>query len=217
MLGPKAGRPRDVDIVVEDVSLEELSGTFGDFVFRRNRFGGLQLALRDWSVDVWPLSSTWAFKQTNDAAGSFFRLPQTTFLNIEAVAVDLTGRAGKPRQVYSSGFFDSLERRVLELNYPDNPFPALCVVRSLVMSNKLGFAIGQNLRHFIRTHAEALSLDDLIAVQKRHYGRLFMDTKALAQCLDVISRSTESVKTVRLPALEPTQLELADLDLPVLV
>src|SRR4051812_48642791 len=62
------------------------------------------------------------------------RLPETTFFNLEAIAVDVWPQIGKARSIYSGDdqFFEGIITRTLELNRPENPFPGLCIVRSLV-------------------------------------------------------------------------------------
>jgi len=52
-------KPRDVDIVVDGVSQTELERTFGTWIVRRNRFGGLHLLVGNWMFDVWDIRATW--------------------------------------------------------------------------------------------------------------------------------------------------------------
>lgn len=212
MLGIRQHRARDVDIVIDGVSADELQFVFRDLVFRRNRFGGLQLVHGGLAVDVWPLHATWAFQHLGETATSFSKLPTTTFLNIEAVAVEIATAERRPGRVFSSGFFQSLERRVLELNFPENPFPALCVVRALVIAKKLEFSIGPRLADYIRYYTQQFSLQELMVAQRRHYGRLVLGERSIERCLSVFDEPAGS-EGVRLPRLEPLQLELVDLDL----
>jgi hypothetical protein len=216
MLGIGSHRPRDVDIVVEGATSNELLRVFHDLVLRRNRFGGLQLARRGLAVDVWPLSATWAFSQFDDGQDTLSNLPKTTFLNIEAVAIEVANAVGRPRKVYSSGFFESLDQRVLELNFPQNPFPALCVVRSLVMARKLGFGIGPRLANYIRVHSRDLTMEDLVVAQSQHYGRVLLTEASLERCFRAVDEPLSADEApLTLPSLEPLQLELADLDIPL--
>src|SRR5580765_5050606 len=61
--GSKA-EPRDIDIVVDCSSLDRLENLFGDYLIRKTRFGGLHLNVRGWAVDIWPLSETWALRES---------------------------------------------------------------------------------------------------------------------------------------------------------
>ena len=59
-------------------------------------------------------------------------MPKTTFLNVEAVAVELNPRPTRSRKLYESGFFEGVATETIEINLEENPFPDLCVARSLL-------------------------------------------------------------------------------------
>src|SRR5262245_3684541 len=80
---------RDIDIVVADVTVEDLNSAFSEFVVRRTRFGGLTLSINGWLFDIWPLNTTWGCKYFPLYANDFFVLPWTTFFSVEAIAVEL--------------------------------------------------------------------------------------------------------------------------------
>src|SRR5947209_15612936 len=58
-----AGRPRDVDIVIQGPAPEILRELFGGFISRETRFGGFHLRDAGWEFDVWPLERTWGIVQ----------------------------------------------------------------------------------------------------------------------------------------------------------
>jgi hypothetical protein len=181
-------RPRDVDIVLDDVSIEEIRSTFSKSVFRETRFGGVTLRVDGWLVDIWPLRQTWAFRELSVPVTGFQDLPKTTFLNVEAVAVDLAVRRGQTRNVYSFGFFEGVSERVLEINFEPNPFPDLCVVRSLIITARLGFRIGSRLAIYISNHSRGMQIKDLVALQLSHYGGLRCQPEILREWLVRISQ-----------------------------
>lgn len=170
VLGPTAV-PRDVDIVVGDTTLEELADALGRFVDRRTRFGGLQLTVEGVPIDIWPLAETWAFNQPGSPPPSFAALPLTTFLNVEAVALEVLadGRTGR---LHTHGFFEGVLSETLELNFEDNPSPALCVVRSLDLASRLGFRIGPRLNRYLAGHLCAMSVEELARRQAAEGGCL---------------------------------------------
>lgn len=182
------GRPRDVDIVVSGVSIEHLREQFRDCVRRETRFGGLQLERTAWQFDVWPLERTWALRNGEEGEADFSMLPYTTFFNLEAVAVDVWTPPGKPRAVYSGDdqFFQGLLDEILEINQEENPFPALCVVRSLVFASMTGFAIGPRLAEYLIRHAH-ISDEELLAVQQKHYGRMRLERDLIRRRLDSVA------------------------------
>ena len=114
-------------------------------------------------------------------------------MNLEAIAVEVWPQKGKGRVVYSGDgqFFEGVANRVVELNREANPFPSLCIVRSLTLAAKLNFSVGPNLARYIVKHASQYSATDYEDVQKKHYGHLRVDgtqiecwTKTVGDCLE---------------------------------
>ena len=147
VFGDRKG-PRDFDIVV-DMNEEDLFNLFRTKVRRRTRFGGLHILHEGWPLDIWPLERTWAFRHMA-IAPTFKNLPRTTFLNVEAIAVDISNPACSEKALYEQGFFNAIALRTVEINLQENPYPALCVVRSLITACKLNFLVGENLLKYIR-------------------------------------------------------------------
>jgi hypothetical protein len=92
ILGDKA-TPRDVDIVLSDINEFEL---FKDRVLKNkkikvlhNFFGGLKLEFKNQFCDVWALQNTYALQKETKDPPSLCSLPYTTFLNTEAIILDL--------------------------------------------------------------------------------------------------------------------------------
>src|SRR5882757_4862769 len=162
--------PRDIDIVISNVDADQIAASFMDCSSRRTRFGGLHLEYRGWLVDVWSLHDTWAIKNSGKFRADFDDLPRTTFLNVEAVIADLVPSRGKSRNIRDSGFFDAISQRLLDINYEENPFPTLCVVRSLITAARLRFSISRKLCKYLLHHAERVSPEELVDVQIKHYG-----------------------------------------------
>jgi len=178
---------RDIDIVICDTSTDMLLAEFGELVARRTRFGGLRLDASGWLFDVWPLQDTWALQQhplflPEDPQ----TLPRTTFLTIEAIAVSLRGKRGYPREIFDHGFFETLQTKTIELNYECNPYPVLNSVRAILTARRLGFSIGPRLLRFIGAHVLGLDIDELIEVQRQHYGRAALRDKELVGIIDQV-------------------------------
>jgi hypothetical protein len=162
--------PRDIDIVFDGVSSDEIAALFADCIVRRTRFGGLHLQYRAWMFDMWSLADTWALKSSAKNNLNFEDLPKTTFLNVEAVAADLIPKPGRARQILSHGFFEAISERVLDINHEENPFPTLCVVRTLVTAARLRFSISRKLCAYLVHYSKLSSAEELVDVQLKHYG-----------------------------------------------
>lgn len=183
------GRPRDVDIVVRGVELDDLKSHFSHRTTRQTRFGGLHIHHTNWQFDVWPLGETYALKSHGVEEPTFDDLPKTTFLNLEAIAVEVWPRKGQPRRIYSGNdqFFGGVISRLIDLNNEENPFPELCLVRSLVIGNYLGWKLSRRLGKYIATHGESLSESDLEDIQRNHYGSVIVHGAHIRQWIDILS------------------------------
>lgn len=204
------GRPRDIDIVVSGTTIEQLRQHFHDSVRRETRFGGLQIERMSWQFDVWPLEQTWAFRNSEELAPHFSKLPFTTFFNLEAIAVDIWAPPGQQRSVYSGDdqFFDGILDRMLEINREENPFPVLCIVRALVFASHTGFSIGPRLAHYLVEHAVGVSDDELAEVQVKHYGRERIEQDLLRYWLDCVVSHVAKNPGEALTLKRPTQMTL---------
>jgi len=200
--------PRDVDIVVDRTSVAQLTEIFADFLVRRTRFGGLTLNIRGWTVDIWPLSDTWALREFRIGSGDFEALTRTTFLNVEAVIVDLMPIRNKGRRVFASGFFEGVQNRTLDINLKENPFPELCAIRTLVTASKLRFQLTERLAKYVLRQFAKTPLEQLVHIQLNHYGCARFDTDTIYRWSKVIEAQIGTAAIIKLPVQEPIQTKL---------
>ncbi len=201
----KPGRPRDIDIVVKGTPIKKIREHFEEFLSRETRFGGLKLHRNDWQFDVWPLNKTWAFDHDNIDQPDFSDLPNTTFFNLEAIAVEVWPQLGQPRRVFAGDgqFYDGILNRILEVNREDNPFPGLCVVRALIFAGSLDFSLGPRLVKYIISEGEKMSCGDLEEIQIAHYGRIRKEGNVLKSWIQYVASQYEcdDLMPVNLPLL----------------
>jgi len=202
MLRGPSTEPRDVDIVV-DASLDDLTNLFADILVRKTRFGGLHLNARGWKIDVWPLAQTWAFRELRVGAADFDSLTKTTFLNVEAVAVDISPRP-RGRKVRTSGFFEGIKRRTLDINLEENPFPGLAAVRTLITASTLSHGLSGRLARYVSHQLKIIPLEQLVRIQVAHYGWVRCDIDLMHKWAKVIQQQIGTQSVIRLP--QPTQL-----------
>jgi hypothetical protein len=207
------GRPRDIDLVVLGVPLSDLEKRFNGIIARHTRFGGLKLRNGSWHFDVWPLEETWAFRKDKVIA-RFEDLPSTTTFNLEAIAVEVWSKDGKPRALFSGHdqFFHGILSRTLELNRTDSPFPELTVVRAVVMASELRFRIGPRLGAYIAEIAPTLNETTIDEIQALHYGHSRMTGHTLKEIVQVISRRSLMQKSIDLPRMGQLHLWEAEPD-----
>ena len=97
----KSVRPRDVDIIVEGTTRDQLQDLLGHFLSlkRLTRFGGLHLIrpLASGSqvqFDIWTLADTWGF-HSQHIVPCIEDFPGTTFLNIDSCAFEFSSPRGR--------------------------------------------------------------------------------------------------------------------------
>lgn len=202
-------KPRDVDVVVGNVTSDHLFTVLSMHTKRRTRFGGLHLKVEGWNFDVWPLCETWAFRHDLVHSCSAENLPKTTFLNVEAIALTIPSTYGQEVQMFSHGFFEAVLEGQVEINLEENPFPALCVARSMITASKLGFKMGSRLVKYIAHYSKLLGPEEIHAAHLSHYGKNIFSLQQLALWLSIINESRRFSKTapIRLPEIAHTYTE----------
>lgn len=191
-----AGPVRDFDIVVHDDVFDEVLYTFRQNLVHKNRFGGVKLTIQDCEFDVWPLSRTWAFREGLFEETSFATLPNTTFLNIDSIVIELAPRQGTKRRVFEGGFFRAMRDRRLDILLEKNPFPELCAIRSLRIAQTLGFSLTVRLAKYIQSVVIHSQPEVLKQTQLRHYGRQFFDQSELLKIAEQISLQLSNLNTL---------------------
>ncbi|RYD85605.1 MAG: hypothetical protein EOP84_01990 [Verrucomicrobiaceae bacterium] len=181
-------RVRDFDLVVSDECFDELSYTFSEYIVRKNRFGGIKLLIENIEFDAWKLSSTWAFRNGLVNPPKFEQLPETVFLNIDSIVIELAPPEGLCRRVYQSGFYTSIREKCLDIRLRENPFPELCALRALRMAQIMQFSLTRELAAYILDVVHEDNLKDLLKVQQHHYGRVIFDTQNLTNFSAVIEK-----------------------------
>lgn len=211
-LGPKGTRPRDIDLILANVSEFEIEDEVADSLVGKNRFGGLKLEVKGWPFDVWGYRKSWAFINFPLLFRTFEDVPKTTFLNIEAILVSIAVDGSAGRSVIDHGFFECIESRTLEINFEPNPFPQLCAIRSIYLAAKLDFFIGPNLASYLSRARGQYTVADLMEVQAKHYGKPRLQESDLAMYWDYVSQSIteDRLSRVRLPLSRQNQLRLWD-------
>jgi hypothetical protein len=194
--------PRDLDIVVDSEIdavaefIEKQQARLQSRLktnLRKNRFGGLKVMLHGHQLDIWQLKDTWAFQQNLVLPPLFERLPQTTFLNLDAIVFELfpSGRR-RGRQMFEHGFFSGIEYETLELNLVQNPYPELCVARAIILAHTTGFKIGPRLSNYVSEAMKKFEPDLLESIQEHHYGVVRRGARDFVSALDLISKNLSS-------------------------
>lgn len=180
--------PRDLDLVFDDASFDEFAVIYSSNITRRTRFGGLHMLLNGLDVDAWPLSATWAFREGLVKSPSFAKLPQTAFLNCDGVVVQFATRRGQAREVYAQGLEKLQRRGALDIELLPNPFPALCVVRTLRMARARQLPLSSRLAEYCWDQLTKHDLNEFVATQMSHYGSIAFPESSLRNIRNRLNR-----------------------------
>ena len=184
--------PRDLDIILGYVSRERLETLFPDHIKGKTSLGGLKLQVKDWSIDMWPIQDTWAFKEKEVGGKGFSDYPKTVLLNIDAIAIQLFSKRRQKREIYSEGFFEAIAERTIELNSEENPAPAECIVRALHIANKFKFVIGPRLARYMISHANQMEIEELAGIYRRRYVNADVTIEKLHCCFRSIETQMQA-------------------------
>ena len=184
--------PRDLDIILGHVSKEKLATLFSGNAKGKTSLGGLKLQIKDWSIDIWPLQDIWAFKEGKVSRKGFSDYPKITFLDIDAIAIQLFSKKRQKRVVYSKGFFEAISTRTIEINFEENPAPAKCIVRALQIANKFKFAIGPKLARYMVAYVSQMEIEELAEIYQRRYINAHISVEKLHNCMKSIEMQLQT-------------------------
>jgi hypothetical protein len=184
--------PRDLDIILGYVSREQLETLFLDYIKGETSLGGLKLQVKDWSIDMWAIQDTWAFKGRGAPEKGFSDYPKITFLNIDAIAVQLFSKKRRKREIYSKGFFEAIAERTIELNFEENPAPAECIVRALRIAYKFKFVIGPRLARYMISYTNQMEIEELAEIYQRRYMSADVTVEKLHNCFKSIETQMQT-------------------------
>ena len=137
--------PSDIDVVLESAGPEDVESFMSTIGATRNRFGGFRFSTSRWKFDVWRLEDTWALRNHLVHGASGEALLKTTFFDWDAVAYDFSNR----KLLVSDGYFERLERRIIDINLPDNPNPIGNARRALRIFVSGNAALSPRLADFV--------------------------------------------------------------------
>jgi len=170
--------PRDIDVVVLSLS-NRLRSFLEPYIQKSTRFDGIEVELGHWDIDLWELSSTWAFRSGFFETEGFETLPKTTFLDVQAVAAKICSEPGSKGRIFEHGFFNAIHQKTIGINFEENPYPARCVLSALTTARKLNFSLSPGLVRYVLHHAARIDLKELCAHQQRQLGRVLFPVDTL--------------------------------------
>lgn len=189
---PKAFKS-DIDVVVSECDERELARVARTYNATTNRFGGYRIALKRGSVDLWPLSRTWAFQVGALSGNQPEDLIKTTFFSWDAIAY-----VWRSRQIVASErYFEQTCARVVDLQFPDNPNPLGLLVRTLRIIVTKRAALTMRLARFTLMRIEHHSVRQILDAERRGFACIYLTVELVQRIhralTDYLLRSNEHV------------------------
>lgn len=172
----------DIDLVVDCIPSELFSYFVGEDC-QRNKYGGYRIDVSGWTVDVWPLIDTWAFKSGWVDFNGRDSLLLTTITTWDAVAYSF-----KDKQIVSSSsYLECLGRGELDVVLTKNPNPMgafLRVLRSIY--DKDAKVIMPAALRYLQEGFSFWTVDQLATGQLSTFGKVYFTHAGLFLLRDQI-------------------------------
>lgn len=145
-----------------------------------NRFHGHKFLCSGFIIDVWDVKDTWAFKKQQVFAcdGEYFnRLPETVFLNMDALAYDLKNDIWNDH-IYN----EAMKSKVLGIVLAENPFIELNIIRAMILRRKYNMKYSEELARIIYQQANVENfINQAMDIQIRRYGYSVIDREYIEE------------------------------------
>lgn len=164
--------PHDIDIAVDANDLSFVK----KYSFYKNSFGGYKVNIDNIEFDIWSVKDTWAYQQDKSFSPNLQSLPQTVFMNFDAVVYNI-----KTKEIHDYGFKQCLESKVLDIIYEPNSYPKYCSYKSLYMVLKYNLTLSSRLKEYILSNPIDEKYSDFI--QKKKHGKIIYSYGELIKCL----------------------------------
>ena len=180
---------RDADFAVNIRDKERWLSILQEMPSKRNRFGGHKFVCSGFIIDVWDVRETWAFStgiikvEDND----YFRyLPKSVFLNLDALAYDLSNDRWN-----DSIYNDAIRKRELGIVLRENPYEGLNILRAMILKKRYGMKYSIELANVIIDYLEkGGTVWDLLETQQERYGYFVLSKDDIQQEILLCKRIT---------------------------
>ncbi|MFN0293123.1 hypothetical protein [Pedobacter helvus] len=182
------GKVRDFDLVV-DCDYNTLEEILRYYPFRKNSFGGYKVDVKGLNVDIWNITTTWAFVNKKLDAKLFLKesLPQTTFFNFSAIVFDFNAK----KFLWESDFEEFLSKGAIDLVLEDNPLPQLCIVNTIYYKHKYHLEVSKRLESYCLANFTKYSEKDFKDIQLKHFGELKFSYDYLKEYMHIFNKDTD--------------------------
>lgn len=159
----------DLDVVV-DCDKNGLDAFFNFYQAHENRFGGYRLEVGGWSVDVWPLKETWAFKAGLVEFRDKSSLLDTTITNWDAIVYSFLDE----KLIMRSNYLSQLYGGELDVVLVDNPNRMGAFLRVLrAIHDKQAKVLMPKLVMYLKSEFSIFSVGEIFEEQLRFFNKMY--------------------------------------------
>ena len=182
---------RDIDIIVDVIDEEKWNAILSEYTPTHNRFGGYKLICEKLVVDMWRIEESWAYREDVIRCSKseyVSKLPQTVFLNIDAIIYDL-----KNDMWYDDIYKQAMKTRCLDIVLEKNPQLPLNIIRTFVLKEKYNMALSERLMSTIKKEIRIIAQNEgdvikyLNGIQKHRYNRLILSEEKMKHFLEYLN------------------------------
>lgn len=182
---------RDIDLVIESISNDndriDIPGYLESSVnvsYKKNRYDGYKIYFNNnFTVDVWNLKDTWAFKN-NKLTASATNLMKSVFLNIDALVYSLNDDLFLEN--CNVTYIDIINNHFLDIVFDETPYEELNLLRALVFRKRYSLELSPKLNQRFMRHLEcniSSAINNFMSLQIAHYNQELLDRAELASIL----------------------------------
>lgn len=174
----------DIDLVI-DCPPQSLSNLIKEesISAAKNKFGGYRTEAGGWSIDFWPIESTWAFANNKVVLEDKKSLLRTTITNWDSIIYSFNER----KIICSKNYFTDLQSGLLDIVLEENPNQIGALIRVLrSIYDKNARAITFKTARYICYNLEKWSEEAIVNWQAIQFKRIYFtesDIKDLKESL----------------------------------
>lgn len=174
---------RDIDLVISTKKVGQFHEICAKYHTKKNSFGGYKINCDDFTIDLWRIESTWAYKKNIIKCSEedyLKNLPYTVFYNMDSLVYDI-----KNNIWYDDLYKETKESNVLDIVLEENPHVDLNILRGMIFQNRYHMKYSERLKKLIceRCKNEKEYEKILYSIELKRYKKEILSLKDIEEQL----------------------------------
>ena len=178
----------DVDLVIDTEDVNELENILLTYRCYKNKYGGYRVILGKWKVDIWTLTSTWAFRTGLVEGRTLEDLCGTTFFNWDAIIFKI----GSGEFYSIEGYIDHINERFLDINLMENFNELGNVIKSLRYYEKYDAKLSSRLASYVYKILSSNSYEDLYLAEKSSHDWPLLEKERIRKIYSLLKEHQDN-------------------------